>query len=1186
MPLIKETHQLTRFYYIISLLVLAQQGDAQHFYEQHLYLDASRGLAQNHIFSSDQDPNGFMWFCTMGGLSKFDGFEFTSFLNKPEDTSSLSSNHCYDFLVDSRGRYWVSTINGLNELNRKHGTFKRMLHESGNENSIGHNNCRHMVESPDSAIWIVHAKGVDRFDPVKMQFEHFEHPDFKIGRNSGDIRIDPQGKIWVGGSNGLYLVNLHDKKLNRFISHHSRTKHEQEITEIIIASNRRIYLGTTEGLMLFNPSTEKFFKLELAGVRGGVTSLLEYPQSVLIIGTNQSGIHYYDLNSNKIIKHEFYNPANHTGLQGDNIYSLFLDIYNNLWVGMFNGINVIFNSNKNYQLLQLFYGVNNVENTVLMICEDRHGNYILNTVKGLYKVERKTLARKRILFAPFFIPEYKSMFGLFLDSRHDLYSIIHFEGLFKYNEGKNIMELFDSSEVFKNLIYESVFQDKFNQDRLIVPSQGGILYYNKHTKDTLWVRPTELDTSFKVNNVIRASQDKFGNLYFLSNRKLARYDVSNHKCKIINRSDTLNISGEIMNVEYQDSMVWVATTSQIYKYDIGRDQLSRMDTVAGLDKHQTSFLSDLKGNPWIARNDQIAKYDPNTGKFVHYSIPELKGFIIRKTYRARDGRLMYSASNGCLIINPENFKRDTIVPNIFLRDIRVLGKSIETELQKEYVKSISIPYEDKSFSIHFSTNRYNRIESIRYKCKLIGFNDEWIDNIYSREKTYTNLSPGDYEFIAIAYTEDGIESESPLRLKIQIKAPFYMTTAFYLLVAVVLFLLIYLYYKLNARTIDLKNKRDIAEKNAKYKSMFMANMSHEIRTPMNAILGLNKLLLDTKLDDTQKRYVDAIHSSSENLLFIINDILDQAKLESGKYVIVKREFNLDQLIHQLKTMLEIRTLEKGLKFDILKDKNVPVLLISDSVRLFQVLLNLLSNAIKFTDHGTVLLRIEMQSETIDQVYLKFSVEDTGIGIPENKVKDVFESFEQIHEKELIGNQGTGLGLSISKHLVELMGGHIDVKSKHGEGSKFYFELNMDKVDLSKKKSATQFVHHFRSNIKVLLVEDTPLNQLVATELLKRNLPEVYIETAENGQLALGKCSYTLFDIILMDVRMPVLDGIQATKIIKSDPDGVNYKTPIIGLTANAISEQINECIEAGMADYVTKPIDSNELFQKIHNLIK
>ena len=360
-------------------------------------------------------------------------------------------------------------------------------------------------------------------------------------------------------------------------------------------------------------------------------------------------------------------------------------------------------------------------------------------------------------------------------------------------------------------------------------------------------------------------------------------------------------------------------------------------------------------------------------------------------------------------------------------------------------------------------------------------------------------------------------------------------------------------------------------------------MSHEIRTPMNAIVGMAKLLDEAKLSYKHKEYLEAIKSSSENLLVIINDILDFSKIDQGKLVLENSTFSLDSIVHNIMLQFEVKALEKNLSFSSFIDPKINKAFCSDAVRLAQILTNLISNSIKFTNEGEVFLRCELVQENESSQRIKFIVSDTGIGIEESKQDVIFESF--IQENSTINRKygGTGLGLSISKQLVGLLGGELIVNSQKDVGSSFSFEIELKKAELEELDTVADEIidNSGLQGCSVLLVEDNKLNQYLATIILEQL--EIKVTVANNGDEAIELLLDNDFDLILMDLQMPFLDGLSATKIIRKK---MKDSTPIIALTANAILGDREKCIEAGMDDYISKPFNKKELASKILRLIK
>ena len=375
----------------------------------------------------------------------------------------------------------------------------------------------------------------------------------------------------------------------------------------------------------------------------------------------------------------------------------------------------------------------------------------------------------------------------------------------------------------------------------------------------------------------------------------------------------------------------------------------------------------------------------------------------------------------------------------------------------------------------------------------------------------------------------------------------------------------------------------VAEEATKSKQQFLSNMSHEIRTPMNAIIGFTNVILKTDLNEKQREYLNAIKTSGDSLIVLINDILDLAKVDAGKMTFEKIPFKLSTCISSLLLLFNEKIKENNLELVRHYNGSIPEVLLGDPVRLQQIILNLLSNAVKFTTAGKITVDVCLVEEDTENATIEFSIADTGVGIPENKIEAIFDYFQQADSKTTRLFGGTGLGLPIVKQLVEAQGGKLTVKSKVGEGSTFSFIMSFIKTDIKIKTETDSGVEleDRIKNVKVLVAEDVLLNQLLMRTILEEFGFE--IDMADNGRIAIEKLQKNKYDVILMDLQMPEMNGFEATEHIRKN---MNSKIPIIALTADVTAVNVERCKNVGINDYISKPVDERLLYNKIIKNIK
>lgn len=1197
----------------VPLQTLVSQPKNPIFYR----LGSDYSIVSDKTTCTVEDYMGYIWIGSEEGLSRYTGYGSKNYTALSTDSTSLSHDYIITLFEDSAKNLWVGTFSGLCKYNFAKDNFERI----GDSFDDFKDQSVNAIAEYNGFVWFGTDEKLIAFDPdrweinrviqlndtngyaLKINVIHGGNTGLKIGTSEGLFllkeenaqKVSRYGEINVtaitSDSNRLYVgtkskgLLISDASGVEKLINMSNTPDlvSDKINDLRILSDSSLWVATNAGINTFNKSTMQItgkFQYEFDNWIGisdpVIRSIYQDKNDCIWLTTQLAGVNFFHKSDNLF---EYYTQR--TKKASDNelldyaVLSMKADEKRQkLWIGSRKGLSVYYSNTSKFEHFPFDNG-KAYNNQVLSISDMIDDQLWLGTEKGLVIWDQRS--EKFIFEDRFRLNDRINV--VFKDGENHVWIGTKESGLFRVNTHNNVFKSIpigheDGNSNLKLKAITDILQKpdgsiwvgtesglyRVIDDELKLFQTNGKEKFNPWINDLSIAPSGKLLISTKLSGVLMLNSS--GNIDTLVNKN--RGLRTNNISTLINKN-----SG---------SEWWVSSDKGLSKLFITNDSVFNVESFDVLD--------GLQGKQFI----------PRAGALVN-------------------GKIFFGGLSGLTLFDPSKIELPNYPLQLAIYKFTVDGKTVLPDDESGILTNVigltdkvSLKPENESFSIFYQGIDYIRPDSLNYKYILENYEDEWKTTL-SRRVTYTNLERGkEYVFKVRAKSRMRQWSEERV-LKIYLIPYFYETIWFKILIGIsgIAFIVLIIYVRelrnrkrqqkleqiIGLRTNELERQIQEKEKTArelevvaeeakkadKAKSEFLAKISHEMRTPLNGIMGLAQMAKDQTEEKEKNELLDLVYRSSESLKGIINDLLDFGKMEFEKLKIYEEDLDIRKLLKDLIDSFGPQVREKGIELRCEIDEEIPEWLLGDLLRIRQVLVNLISNAIKFTEQGYVKVTLKQVTSETEFSTIRFQVEDTGIGIAEENRKGIFSSFEQIENGLSRKYGGTGLGLAISQRLVNLMGGQIEVDETAEGGSDFSFELKLRIDERIKTIEVAKTNGTLTAGNKILLVEDNPTNILVATKMLKKAKQKV--ETATNGKEAFQLLESREFDLVLMDIQMPVMDGFEATQQIRKS--GTAFADiPIIALTAGVMKEDIQRCYDIGMNDFLSKPVNYKELEEMLY----
>lgn len=1231
---------MKRYCFLIILIVLYHSAYTQRADNFFRRIDSGWGLSNNQVNTIFADSDGFLWLATVSGLNRYDSHSFKVFKNDPLDSTSLPENNITDIFEDHLGMLWLLTNNNCYIYNPELESFGEAHLFFDLNPDFTRNGIRSLCADGEGNTWIGNSStGLWLYDGSRSELLHLYHDaddaDTPSSNSVMDVVMGDDGNVYVAHANGM--VDVIDKT-NQKVS--QRIDMEVKATfaggdkdfRLFVDSDRHLWLygpRVGEELYHYNPEPGQvlIFKAEGSGneIRGVNISAVEEDDSGRIwVGTDHGGVCLLDKHTHKysVLRNV---PGDATSLSANSVTSLCKTDDGIIWVGTFkNGVNYYHPELFQFELYRTNPAINYryFSNDVNCFAEDSRGNLWIGTNDdGLVYFNRKDLSLTHYRHEPGNPASLSNnvVVSLCMDHKGRLWVGTYQGGLNRFENGRfkrYMPKAGDSSSLADSRVWQ-IIEDK--DKRLWVGTLGGGLdLYDERIDGFIHHRAGDynsIDSEFVLSMEVDSEGDLWvgtsGGLNLLEHAT-GRFRHFAHNPGVdgsISHSHVLSIK------EDAHGRLWVGTRNGLNLLRRESGKFKVFGLADGLPDHNIiSMQPDDHGNMWLSTLNGLSNLVSNIDSFSFRNYDVLHGlqgkeFNEHASLRLSSGELVFGGANGFNIFHPDKVvvhRRNypVMLTNLNLHNQRVvIGEEYNNRvlLPKALNKSesISLKHNQNVFSIEFSALNYFHPERTRFRYRLDGFNDQWIEAAEgNRSATFTNLNPGSYTFRVVAAASDGSWNDNDeAQLELVIIPPFYATGFAYAVYFVLFVFLVVLLAYIIRRRAEMKYLRrqehDEYERMRELDAMklrFFTNVSHELRTPLTLILTPAERLMK-KVDDQQiKAQLEVIQRNARRLLNLVNQLLDFRKLEVDNIKLNSRRGDIVSFVKDTGQSFADLFDSKGIHFAFESDLSA-FQTHFDHDKIEKIVFNLLSNAAKFTPQGG---KVKLSISVIDNEGIRIIVEDTGIGIPESLHAKVFERFFQNPDNDAAMNQGSGIGLSLCSEFVKMHGGDIHVESRKGQGSRFILNLPLleaqdespavDPKEVPDIKEEQGFDYE---EVKgkddlplVLLVEDNPDLRTYLRENLSEKYHVIEADDGESGwELALNRRP----DLIVSDIMMPGIDGIVLCKRLKADQRTSHI--PVILLTAKSSSSQELEGLEAGAEVYISKPFNFDVLELQMERVI-